>query len=137
MTRTPDLEQLLSDLRGSYQRNHWADEVEPRLARVLETLSDADWRDLLDAMPAEPPVVGTNLAKGLRYTVTDRSTDLLATLLRSNSTAVGLAAAQSLFDRQQRWIPGISIRAELERHASSADPDTRQQLEALIPRSLC
>jgi hypothetical protein len=131
-------EPLLARLRPSYERNHWADAVEPGLSRELEALSEADWQALAEALPTEPETTGANLAKALRYTVTDRSTALLTALLRSGSPSVGLAAAQALFDRHQLWLPDISIRAELQRHAAAAaDPETRQRLEGLVPKALC
>lgn len=136
MKPSQEVEHVLHKVRGSYMRDHWADEIEPELARVLDALSDPDWEQLSAAIAAEPLVARENLAKALRYTVTDRSTAMLIQFLRSDEPSLGRASTQSLFDRYQFWLPDVSIRAELERHIAAATPEVQVQLQALLAKAL-
>lgn len=126
--------QILAVLRPDYGPDYWADEVEVQLAARLEALTDNDWSRLATAVAAEPASARARLAAALRHTPSERATDLLTDLLRSAEPEVGAAAADSLVELHHTWLPGVSLRDEVQRHLAGAPPELRPRLEALLTR---
>jgi hypothetical protein len=135
MTPPDVVAQLLDALRPDYSADYWADEVEVRIAAALESLSETDWAHLTHASAGEPPAARARLAAALRHAPSDRTTDLLATLLRASEPEVGAAATESLFEQYHFRLPDLSVREELRRHLRAATPDLHPRLERLLARA--
>lgn len=137
MTSNSDVKKIMKIIDASYSPNHWADEVEPKLAVELEALSKESWSELTEKINESSSISRQNIARALRYTVTERSTDLLINILRSDDPLAALVAVKSLYDRYQFWLPNVSIQKEIKRHMTSVPPTIQIKFEALLSKALC
>lgn len=128
------VQEILDMLGRDYGPDHWADVVKPDVGGRLERLPEEGWAGLRARAAEQPAGVRARLADALVLVERAEATDLLVGLLGSPEPLVGGAAAETLLEKNYRWTPGVSLRADLLRHREGGEGSARRAIDRLLAR---